>query len=119
MRPYAPYLLLIIGILVPQVLFINYWWIIVCWIVVGAGITLIKEQRRIFLKILIIEAVIAGILFYTAGEANAFYLSDAMSEVGVSSTWLGLIFILFNALNAAFVGLIGSALVRLMKPGKS
>jgi hypothetical protein len=114
MKKPLPFLLFALLLLIPQFFLSSYIAIICCWFALGMLFALAGAGRKMFGKAFLAQLVVGALLYFTIGGSNMFYLQAALADV--SSFALPAIWILFNALNAAFCSMGGAALGHLLNP---
>lgn len=113
MKKQLPLLLLTVLLFVPQFFFSSYTFILGFWVVVGMIYTMAEQQNKLFLKALIIQAVISVALYFGFADNNLFYLKPILGEY---SGYLSVAVILFNVITAPLAVLGGSMLVMIFAP---
>jgi hypothetical protein len=89
-----------------QFLFQDYSWIVISTILAGFVAQLLTEDKRLFLKVFIIELVIFALIFmYFSNRIS--YLDHVFQNLRLPEFLIGGFFVAFNALNIATLFFMG------------
>jgi uncharacterized membrane-anchored protein len=118
MSTFFTYLILICGLVLPQLLLREYSTVITIWILVGVVTGFVAGSVNVFLKSFIVQVIIGIILFgFVAAEGTA-YLQQIPESFGMPGFLIIAVAVLFNALNAAFCILAGTILISMVFPSR-
>ena len=102
----------------PQLLLNNFAGVVIAWVLTGTLMTYLGSGKGLFLKALVLEAILAiGILWFLVGD-DVEWLTNVFENNGVAKVMVPILFVVINALNAGFCLLLGSSILRLFKPLK-
>jgi hypothetical protein len=110
------YIILIIGLLLPQLLVTDYQLLVFFWVSLGVLVGFFFKSLKVFLPTFFIQLGLGLILFgYVAGNSTA-YLQQIPAEFNLPGFLIIGLAVLFNALNASICILAGAAFVALFFP---
>jgi len=119
MRQLLPLCLLMIMIAWPQLWLNSYGGVVVAWVLTGALMAWFEQSKLIFLKGLLVGAVVTTVIYFGFAKDRSGWVEQVLLNNGLSTSVAPSLFIIFNALNAAFCLMMGSSLVRLFRPAKA
>ncbi|PZX38989.1 hypothetical protein LX97_02354 [Nonlabens dokdonensis] len=98
--------------LIPQIIFENYTYVLISIIIIGFISGWFLNDKKIFLKALILQLVFFTIL-YCITNKNISYLNNVAENLGMPAFIIPVIFILFNTLNFSILFSFGYRLQKL------
>jgi hypothetical protein len=110
------FLLLCIGLIVPQLFITEYWLVLTIWII--TGFLLKGKFKRIFLTVLIIQLFVGTVLFFLWSAEPSGFLHGIPVAFDLPGFLLPLFTTLFNSLNAAFCMLAGALIAQIVQGKK-
>lgn len=106
MRALIFHIVLIAGIVVPQLFIQQFWLIVLDWFLVGVLISAVGIQR-VPLKSFVVELICSSLLLYVS-LPHLTYLQDVAIYVEMPDYTLYLVFVVFNSINALVVTYLSS-----------
>ncbi|MDQ3191156.1 MAG: hypothetical protein M3Q58_06160 [Bacteroidota bacterium] len=107
------YVMLLTGLLLPQLFFSEYWLVLTLWIF--TGYLLGNKFKYIFLVTFILQFSIGIVLFFLWSAKATQFLYDIPALFDLPAFIMPLFATLFNALNASFCLLAGTTISGLVK----
>jgi hypothetical protein len=99
--------------LIPQIIFENYPYILLSTIGIGFISGWFVTEKKVFLKILILQLLFFIFLFYSSNK-NIQYLNEVIQNLGLPAFLIDFVFIAFNTLNITILFYFGYRLQRLI-----
>ncbi len=110
---FSKYSILFLLALLPQLLFKEYFLTLISTIIIGAIAGWFINEKRVFLKMLLVQFIFFSILFIVK-RSSIFYLDQVMDNLELPYFLMPLFFIVFNSLNIAILFYFGYKLCKLI-----